>query len=92
MYFSTYHWQPLVNGFTGYPAPESSAARATARRLPDPAALQLLRATTHLRWVVVHRAQLDPAAQSAWNAVESRWHKAAEFGGDVVLDVASPPA
>jgi hypothetical protein len=92
MYFSTYHWQPLVNGFTGYPAPESSAARATARRLPDPAALQWLRAATNLRWVVVHRAQLDPAAQGAWSAVESRWHKAAEFGGDVVLDVASPPA
>ena len=90
MYFSTYHWLPLVNGFTGYPTPESTAARATARRLPDATALQSLRATTDLRWVVVHRAQLDPAAQSAWLAAGQQWHKAAELGGDVVFDVASP--
>jgi len=90
MYFSTYHWQPLVNGFTGYPAPESIAARASARRLPDLAALDTLRATTNARWVLVHRAQLDPAAQAAWQAAEPPWRTAAEFGGDVVFDVASP--
>jgi len=90
MYFSTYDWLPLVNGFTGYAVPESIAARASARALPDSAALQTLRTTTNLRWVVLHQAQLDAAAQAAWRAAEPQWHPVAQFGSDVVFDVASP--
>ncbi len=87
MYFSTYHWLPLVNGFTGYPAPESTELRTVARHLPDPGALTMLRERAKVRWVVVHHAELDAAADLIWQAAEPAWRKVAEFGDDRVFDI-----
>jgi hypothetical protein len=90
MYFSTYHWLPIINGFTGHPAPESTAARRLARRLPDRAVAEKLRNSLGLRWIVLHRDELSPESLRRWQLDDSLgWHAAAEFGGDVVLDLAA---
>lgn len=51
---STRHWLPLVNGFTGFPAPHRHLIRDMVARLPAPEALEDLVDLTHLRWLLVH--------------------------------------
>ena len=44
MYYSTFHWQPLVNGYSGFfPASYLSAVDA-ARRFPDEASMSAIKA------------------------------------------------
>ncbi|MBI4515483.1 MAG: hypothetical protein HY699_06685 [Deltaproteobacteria bacterium] len=88
MYFSTYHWLPLVNGFTGHPDPENTALRAVARRLPESEAVAALQSRADVRWVVVHRGALAPQTRAAWRSAVLPWHQAAEFSdGAVVFDL-----
>ena len=50
---STFHWLPLLNGFTGYAPAHARAMRAASDALPDPAALQELVDLCHLRWILM---------------------------------------
>ncbi len=50
---STFHWLPLLNGFTGYEPPHVRTMRAASGALPDPAALQDLVDLSHLRWILL---------------------------------------
>jgi hypothetical protein len=62
MYFSVYHWRPLVNGYSGhFPRTAADMAeRVTA--LPSPEAIAYLRATG-VRQILIHpAAQLHPRA------------------------------
>jgi hypothetical protein len=63
---STWHWQPLVTGYTGYPPPHRALLRRTLARLPDRAALDDLIDMTHLRWILVRPAAdwTSPSARS----------------------------
>jgi hypothetical protein len=62
-YFSTWHWQPLLNGYGGYPPDSFFLVMAIARRLPERTALQQLVDLTGVRWIVRH----DPRdAEGAW--------------------------
>jgi hypothetical protein len=54
MYFSTYHWLPLLNGHTSYVPRSYAVVKATAMDLPDRAALQRLVDCAGLRWILVH--------------------------------------
>jgi len=54
MFFSTYHWLPLLNGRSGYSPPLMARTMPLANRLPDPDALAQLRQLTAVRWVLVH--------------------------------------
>jgi len=54
MFFSTYHWLPLLNGRSGYSPPLMTRTMPLANRLPDPEALAQLRQLTAVRWVLVH--------------------------------------
>jgi hypothetical protein len=65
-YFSTYHWSPLLNGYSGYPPQSFFLVMAIARRLPDRDALQDLVDLTGLRWVVLHLHALDAERRDAW--------------------------
>lgn len=53
MLMSTYHWQPLVNGYSDHRPEEYSAAAPNLARFPSELAWQVLRAR-QVRWVVVH--------------------------------------
>lgn len=64
MYYSTYHWLPLVNGYSGYVPRSYEFLAAYAAQLPSPAALELLARCAQVRWVLVHSA--SPARLRAW--------------------------
>lgn len=53
MYYSTFHWRPLVNGYSGFSPPSYRGVLDAAATLPDAAALATLRrhGVTH---IVVH--------------------------------------
>jgi hypothetical protein len=64
MYFSTYHWLPILNGYTGYRPHSAAAVDEIAGRLPRRDAVDALAACTGLRWILVRRLPL--AEESAW--------------------------
>jgi hypothetical protein len=53
MYYSTFHWQTLVNGYSGFFPPAYLEAAAVMRTFPDARSLNMLRARK-VRYVVIH--------------------------------------
>jgi hypothetical protein len=53
MYYSTFHWQTLVNGYSGFFPPAYLEAAAVMRTFPDARSLEMLRARK-IRYVVIH--------------------------------------
>jgi hypothetical protein len=86
LYFSTYHWQPVLNGSSGFQPPGNRRLRLAARRLPDPEAATELR-EVGLRLVVLH---LDGWPGAGREAVQARFDASPElqlvatFGSDLV--------
>ncbi|HXU47013.1 MAG TPA: hypothetical protein VN783_15905 [Thermoanaerobaculia bacterium] len=74
MYYSTAHWKPIANGFSGYDPPLHQELAGRLRGLPDRDDLDRLRqiGVTHL---VIHtgkrRAHLTQAMVAAWERSES---------------------
>ncbi len=66
MYFSTYHWLPLVNGWTSYMPASYWFLKTYMAQLPAEGPLQMLRDCTGLRWILVHGV-LGPQAQAQWS-------------------------
>ncbi len=55
MYWSTYHWHPLVIGYSGYAPPDYDHTRRLMRTFPDARSLERLRALG-VRHIVIHQA------------------------------------
>jgi hypothetical protein len=91
-YFSTAHWRPILNGYSGYPPESFFFLMSIARRLPADDALRDLVELTGVRWIVLHRAQLRAPARQAWHSVDlpEGMRRAATFGNDVVFEVERP--
>jgi hypothetical protein len=53
MYFSTFHWQPLVNGYSGTYPPSYIELLETMHDFPDARTIQYLR-HTGVRYVILH--------------------------------------
>lgn len=97
MYYSTRHWKPIANGFSGYHPPAYQELTARIRWLPDRDGLELLRrrGITHL---VVHTA---PFARRGKEDLLARWRREHELsprpavqrvyegGGDLVYAILS---
>jgi hypothetical protein len=93
---STFHWVPLVTGFTGYQPPHYRLLLQLIGRLPDPDAFATLVDMTHVRWVLL-RAPGDwvsPDARermlrglTASHDVQSAWSSE----GWTLLRVLRPP-
>ncbi|MGH7789719.1 MAG: hypothetical protein ACRERC_22805 [Candidatus Binatia bacterium] len=64
VYFSGYHWLPLLNGYTSYIPNSYRLLRAYAIRLPDTDALQVLVDCTGLRWLLFHG--MKPEDEPRW--------------------------
>jgi len=62
LYWSTAHWQPLVNGWGAYGPPGSGWSEGVGRRFPLPGAVALLRAAG-VRYVVEHLGALPAKLQ-----------------------------
>jgi len=63
---STIHWQPLLNGSSGYVPSSLPIVRTLARLLPDADAQRLLIRMTGVRYVIVHTASMTPATVQQW--------------------------
>jgi hypothetical protein len=86
MLYSTFHWLPLLDGYSGYAPPSAHATRALVAALPDSKALRLLVRTTGLRYVVVHRDLLPESHLSAWIQPPGL-RQIGEFGSDLLFEV-----
>jgi len=91
MVFSTYHWLPIVDGYSGYAPATSRYLHGIARRLPDEDALQEIVDRIDLGWILVHRADLDPASSARWDGtLPPGLERAEAWGQDLLLRVDRP--
>lgn len=64
MYFSTYHWLPLLNGHGDGPPPEAAFLARYVEQLPSAEGLRVLVDCAGLRWVVLH--DIPAARRTVW--------------------------
>jgi hypothetical protein len=86
MYFSTYHWLPLVNGTSRYTPPTHVQLSSEISRLPSVEAVELL-SGLGVKGVVVHTDRLTPQEAARWqdaNLADIGLEAVARFGADVV--------
>jgi hypothetical protein len=86
MYFSAYHWLPLVNGASGYAPPAYAQLSAEIAALPSRQAIELLRAIG-VKGLLLHTDRLEPHDASRWQhaqLAELGLEEMARFGADVV--------
>lgn len=69
MYRGIYHGRPVLNGYNSYWPAGFAERMDLGRRLPDPAALDALRATSGLTTVVVHGDELPADERAVWERV-----------------------
>jgi hypothetical protein len=91
MYRSIYHWQPLLNGYSGHVPPSHAAVAALAGSVPDARALRLLARTTGLRWILVHQAELTDVARRRWRSPPRALAHEGTFGDDLLFSIRDPP-
>jgi hypothetical protein len=88
MYYSTYHWLPMVNGYTPYPPRTYVDIMNAAKALPAPEALPATLALAPVRWIILHRGAVPPRMWSQWDAtLDGGLARVAEFGKDVLYEV-----
>jgi hypothetical protein len=88
MLYSTLHWNPLLNGYSGYRPQSYDVTMTLARVLPGPTATELLARTTGLRYVIVHLAAMPPEERARWSDF-GPLQPAGRFGTDLLLTVPS---
>ena len=92
-YFSTYHWQPIVNGESGFRPSAYEDLTRTAADFPGPAAVDLLRGLG-VQLVVVHGSELPG---SRWSEMKASCESsrditlAATYGEDRVYRLNAVP-
>jgi hypothetical protein len=65
MFYSTRHWQPLINGYSDYIPPDFRRLAAKLASFPDAESIAMLRAR-EARYVVVHRSMLPEPQRDAF--------------------------
>jgi hypothetical protein len=60
LYWSTVHWQPMINGYGSYEPTGNRGLGLVGRRWPTPYSSRVLRASG-VRYVVVHTDRVSPA-------------------------------
>lgn len=87
VYASVYHWQPLVNGYSGYRAPVAYDTYKFARDLPDGTAVDLL-GGLGLKFIVVHENVMSTSDLRRWQPPPGHLRLAATFDdGATVFEV-----
>jgi hypothetical protein len=88
MFYSTYHWLPLINGYTGHPPRAFYAEmRQLAARLPDEEAIRALVEKTGLRWIVIHGPLYEYFGSGGWGD-STLLREIGDFDGDYLVEVA----
>jgi hypothetical protein len=86
MHFSTYHWLPLVNGWSGFGPPVYMQLARKVDSLPSRQAVDVLSAVG-VRALVVHHDRLPPAEDLRWRQEDfatNGLEPIAAFGADVI--------
>lgn len=91
MFFSTFHWHPLLNGYSGYWPPSYTPVVALARSLPNAHSTEILARTTGVRYVVVHLAKLSDVQRGRWDR-PAGLELMGNFGQDLLFRVSGTPA
>jgi hypothetical protein len=87
MFYSTYHWLPLVNGYTGHPPREHYAEmRSLAQQVPDEKALRALIEKTGLRWIVIHGPLYEYFGSGGWGS-SPLLREVGDFDGSYLVEV-----
>jgi hypothetical protein len=91
MFFSTFHWLPVVDGYSGYYPRTAEFLHGVAAGLPQESALQELVDHVDVRWILVHRAELHPAAAERWGQPQPPGlEQVGDWGPDLLLRVTQP--
>jgi len=90
-FLSTYHWQPILNGYTGYIPLTTGELMRIVQALPDGRALRMLQRLSGVRYVVVHDDRLRPAERRSWEA-PAGLTLIDRFGSDRLYEVEEPIA
>jgi hypothetical protein len=88
-YMSTFHWMPLLNGYSGMFPKSYLMSLARLRSFPDPAAIGALR-RTGIRYMIVHGSSYKPEEFEEIRLDLSRQPDVAELG--VFQDAGGPAA
>jgi hypothetical protein len=89
MYLSTYHWLPIVEGYSGYSPDTSHRIHSLARGLPAPVSLQEVVDHVDIGWILVHRDQHD-WWNRRWDGPYDGLERVGEWGPDLLLRVTLP--
>ncbi|MCC7416480.1 MAG: hypothetical protein IT176_05005 [Acidobacteria bacterium] len=92
-YFSTAHWQPIVNGYSRAEPSGFAERMARVSRFPDPDAVAGIRAAG-VRYVVVHAARFPQggAAAAGRGGASGAFRLLARFENDYLYEVEAPVA
>ena len=92
MYYSTYHWKKLANGYSGFVPENYSDTIQTLMTFPSSESIYLLRAN-EIKYMVIHSSELDG---SQWNCTSTAINEYSdevslkkEFGTDYVFEINS---
>lgn len=67
MYYSLFHWRPIVNGYSGFSPPAYTAIMKEMQNFPSRRSVELLQGLS-VRQVLIHSRQLPPLAWSEQKA------------------------
>jgi hypothetical protein len=67
MFWSAWHWNPLVNGYSDYIPPDFMQIAVPINAFPDPASFEIARAR-EIRYVLIHWNMYDEVGRSAIRA------------------------
>jgi hypothetical protein len=93
LYFSTFHWKRLVNGYSGWHTPVYTKLLGYTEKFPDEPSLRWI-VGIGVQYVIVHRAQLTPEELAWLDAQVGQYADglalAQSFGDDQVYQVLQP--
>ena len=90
VYASTYHWQPLINGYSGHLPLTAPETYALAIRMPSLEAVNAL-GTLGLRYVILHREKMRRSDIVPWESLsrDAGVEEIGRIGGATVYRVES---
>jgi hypothetical protein len=90
LYYATIHWQPLVNGYSGFEPPELAQIRAEMSIFPDQNSISRLN-ELGVRYVVYHQDLLNEESQAKFDTNMQEFSQnltpVAEFPNTTVYEV-----
>lgn len=91
MYYGSFHWLPLVEGYSGYMPLTPQVIHRMARGLPAEATVQELVDHVDLGWILVHLGRIEPGKRAEWlGALPAGLEPVGVFGDDLVVRVDRP--